>query len=76
MGENSKHKDRSYTWYVVKKIQSENKTKIFVHNLAFGEKLFGRLIWNRKCIKTSLQNLIRGERAQLKHDQENGLPNQ
>ncbi|CAF4769877.1 unnamed protein product [Rotaria sp. Silwood1] len=43
---------------------------------AFGEKLFGHLKWDRKTIKTSLQNLIRGERANLKRDQKNGCPNE
>ncbi|CAF4641293.1 unnamed protein product, partial [Rotaria sp. Silwood2] len=54
----------------------DNKTKGFVRNLAFGEKLFGHLKWDRKTIKTSLQNLIRGERANLKRDQKNGCPNE
>ncbi|CAF4144782.1 unnamed protein product, partial [Rotaria sordida] len=36
---------------------------------AFGEKLFGRLKWDRKTVKISLQNFIRGERSNLKHDQ-------
>ncbi|CAF0877969.1 unnamed protein product, partial [Didymodactylos carnosus] len=43
---------------------------------AFGEKLFGHLKWDRKTIKTSLQNLIRAERSNLKRDQKNGCPNE
>ncbi|CAF3734987.1 unnamed protein product [Rotaria sp. Silwood1] len=35
----------------------------------FGEKLFGCLKWDRKAIKISLQNFIRGERANMKQDQ-------
>ncbi|CAF2866496.1 unnamed protein product [Rotaria sp. Silwood2] len=34
-----------------------------------GEKLFGCLKWDRKAIKISLQNFIRGERANMKQDQ-------
>jgi hypothetical protein len=49
----------------------DNKTKNFVRNLVFGEKLFGLLKWDRKTIRTSLQSLVRGERANLKRDQEN-----
>jgi hypothetical protein len=54
----------------------DNETKNFVCNLVFGEKLFGLLKWDRKVIKTSLQNLVRGERANLVNDQENGGPNE
>ncbi|CAF1423063.1 unnamed protein product [Rotaria magnacalcarata] len=35
----------------------------------FGEKYFGRLKWNRKNVKISLQNFIRGERANSKRNQ-------
>ena len=38
-------------------------------DLAFGEKSFGRLKWDRKTIKVSLQNFIRTERKHLKRDQ-------
>ncbi|CAF4396510.1 unnamed protein product [Rotaria sp. Silwood2] len=38
-------------------------------SISFGEKLFGRLKWDKKNIKISLQNFIRGERANLKRDQ-------
>ncbi|CAF1378041.1 unnamed protein product [Didymodactylos carnosus] len=49
--------------------------KLF-QQISFGEKLFGHLKWDRKTIKTSLQNLIRAERSNLKRDQKNGCPNE
>ncbi|CAM4840371.1 unnamed protein product, partial [Rotaria magnacalcarata] len=40
-----------------------------IHSL--GERLFGHIRWDRKTIKTSLQNWIRAERAIIKRSQQN-----
>jgi hypothetical protein len=38
--------------------------------------LFGRFKWDRKNIKTSLQNFIRSERANLKRDHDKDYLNE